>query len=119
MRIFAGRRFLFEADVARTFQAKLVGIMFRNTPLRGPFVRPLFFAFVREGAASNAIHSLFCFTRFDAVFLDGAFHVTEILHAVAPWNPLITPKKPCRYLIELPAGMARRLGLIAGMKLNW
>ncbi len=110
-RVFFGKKFLFDAEVARTFSRKLLGIMFQNTPLREPFTKPLLFAFRTTGPVSNSIHSMFCFADFDAVFLDEKSRVTEIKARIKPWQVLITPSKPCKYLLELPSGWAARYAI--------
>jgi|SRR3989338_508038 len=117
-RVFSGKKFLFESDVAGSFHRKLLGIMFQNTPIRKQFAKPLLFAFRTTDPVSNSIHSLFCFTDFDAVFLDEGFKATGVVSRIKPWQLLITPKKPCKYLLELPAGWAARYKIKVGTVLR-
>ena len=119
VRVRIGDKTLFDADLADSFASKLLGIMFRGTVLRAKFSRPLLFVFSRESRRENSIHSFFCFEKFDAVFLDSKKEITETIPSIRPWNPLIVPKAPCKYLIELPSGKAGAFGLKEGAVLSF
>ncbi|MEM0475829.1 MAG: DUF192 domain-containing protein [Candidatus Norongarragalinales archaeon] len=101
----------FKAKLAESLFSKAKGIMFA-----APTFTPLLFDFGREARLSNAIHSFFC-PAFDAVFLDSQKRVTQTT-VVRPWRFLV-PATPSRFLIELPLGEAKRLGLKKGLKLAW
>ncbi|MGC9113950.1 MAG: DUF192 domain-containing protein [Candidatus Micrarchaeia archaeon] len=77
------------------------GLMFKQKTV------PLFFVFDAEATFSNAIHSFFC-PPFDAVFLDEHKRVVDVRKNITPWKAWIAPKKPAKYLLELPAGDASR-----------
>ena len=109
---------LFDADLADSFFPKLLGIMFQNTPLRKKFTRPLLFVFDSESAFENSIHSMFCFVRFDAVYLDSNGIIIDSIPSIPPWELFITPSKPSKYLIELPSGHAKKYGLSRGTKIS-
>jgi uncharacterized membrane protein (UPF0127 family) len=117
-KIFIGRpgkgQKSFETDVADSLCSRAMGIMWQGTPFRKPFDRPLFFAFEREATSSNSTHSLFCFVPYDAVFVDSGWKVTEVMAAIPGWLFWIVPKRPFRYLIEMPAGWAKKYGLKQG-----
>lgn len=113
VKIFCGKRG-FDADLARGFLGRFVGIMFQGTFLRPAFTRPLIFEFPQEAAFSNSIHSFFCFCSFDAIFLDSQKRVVQVVPQIAPWTPNITPKSPAKYLVEAPAGWAEKAGVEEG-----
>lgn len=106
----------FETDVAASVFSRALGIMWQGTPLRKPFNRPLFFEFEREATSANATHSLFCFVPYDAVFIGSDWRVTETMPEIPGWQLWIVPQKPFKYLIELPAGWAKKHGLNPGTK---
>ncbi|MEW5955194.1 MAG: DUF192 domain-containing protein [Candidatus Micrarchaeota archaeon] len=107
-----GRTLWPECETAFTLLRKMRGIAFKSR------FAPLLFDFGTEGTARNAIHSFFC-APFDAVFLDSAKKVVDVIPDVRPWRPWIVSKKSARYLIEAPAGDARRLGVKEGDSLEW
>lgn len=118
-KIFCGKRLLFEADVADGFFSKLLGIMFQGTPLRPKFEKPLLFEFEAETRLANSTHSMFCFTPYDAVFLDSGGKITEVMPGIPPWRVSIVPKEKFKYLIELPPGWAKKFGLEKGTVLSF
>jgi len=85
------------------------GIMFRRS-----LGKPMLFVFPVKGTLSNAIHSFFCLVRFDAVFLDEKKQVVDVRERIMPFLPLIVPRKPAKYLIEAPAGWARKKKVAVG-----
>lgn len=97
---------------ASTPLQKMRGIMFKKK------FAPLLFDFRAEGTSRNAIHSFFC-VPFDAVFLDSSKKVVDVIPEIKPWNPWIVPKKPAKYLIELPAGEAEQSGVKENDVLEW
>ncbi|MCX6767538.1 MAG: DUF192 domain-containing protein [Candidatus Micrarchaeota archaeon] len=108
MEIRVGKKKLWRAEPAGSVLKKAVGIMFREKKFA-----PVFFEFAAEARAANSIHSLFC-PEFDAVFLDAGRKVVEI-RRVKPFS-FVTPSKPAKYLIEVPAGLAK---VKAGARLSW
>ena len=103
---------LWKCELCATPREKRRGLMFRSKAV------PLLFEFDSEARSANAIHSFFC-PRFDAVFLDGSRRAVDIRENLAPWNPWIAPKKPAKYLLELPAGEAQKKRVKAGEKLDF
>jgi len=108
----------FQTDIAGSFFSRLLGIMWQGTPLRKPFSKPLFFEFENQATASNSTHSMFCFVPYDAVFIDEDWIVIQVMQSIAPWNPWIVPKKPFKYLVEMPSKMAEKMGIRQGTKLS-
>lgn len=101
-------------DVACTPFQRARGIMFRRR-----MNRPLLFVFRREAGKQNAIHSLFCFMRFDAVFLDSRKKVVDVKENIPPFRPFMPPRAPAKYLIEAPAGFARKHKISEGEKIGF
>lgn len=97
-------------ELADSFFSRARGLMFRFSP------KTILFIFPKEGI--HPIHSLFVFFPFDAVYLDAQMRVTEIFRSVPPFTLLISPKKPAKYLLELPAGDAEKLSIKVGTKLQ-
>lgn len=77
-----------------SFFGKYLGLMFKNKNTAN-----LFFSF--SSSKKRAIHSLFVFFDFLAVWLDDNNKVIEI-RRVRPFSLEILPKKEFRLLIELP-----------------
>lgn len=102
-----------EVEAADTFLKKLRGLMFRKG-----LDHALIFPLNRESRMGASIHSLFVFFPFDAVFLNEKKQVVDA-RTVRPFTWNVTPKKPAKYIIELPegtiAGMGRDLCKIGGM----
>ena len=95
-------------DVADSPLKRTLGIMFRRT-----LARPLLFIFPRESVTGAAIHSFFCFVKFDAVYLDSQKRVVDVIPRVRPFVAYLAPKKAAKYLIEAPAGWAAENGVMA------
>ncbi len=57
--------------------------------------------------------------RFDAVFLDSKKRVVDVRKSVAPFVPLIVPKRACKYLVEAPEGFAEKNGVAEGALLEF
>ncbi len=99
-------------EPADTGWKKFKGIMFRKK-----VETPLLFSFDETGRKRNAIHSFFCFARFDAIFIDGQKKVVDMVGNIGPFIPLIVPSSPVKYLVECAAGEAHKKGVKKGTKL--
>lgn len=102
-----------EIKVADSFFSKLRGLMFRRKVDYG-----LLFILNKETRSKSSIHSFFVFFKFDAVFMGKEGKVIDIKRKIKPFNPLIVPKKPCKYILELPNGKADELEIEEGNKLS-
>jgi len=96
-------------DVADSTIKRAFGVM-----LKSKIAKPMLFVFREKGRKRNAIHSLFCFVKFDAIFLDEKKKVVDVRANVAPFSLLIVPRAYCKYLIEAPAGWAKKNKLKVG-----
>jgi len=108
--IFKKGKKLWSAFLAKTAFDKTLGLMFKSKAI------PLLFEFDGEATTRNSIHSFFC-PVFDAVFLDSQKRVVCVFERIQPFKLFITPHKPARFLIELPAGESRKISI--GDKLVW
>jgi uncharacterized membrane protein (UPF0127 family) len=90
--------------------ARSRGLMFRKKAV------PLLFVF--DSIGIYPIHSLFVFFPFDSIYLSKDFVVNELYESVPPFLPLLTPKVPSKYLLELPAGFAKKLSIKKGDALS-
>ncbi|MBU1197957.1 DUF192 domain-containing protein [Candidatus Micrarchaeota archaeon] len=107
------KRILFEDfELAATPWQKTKGIMLRKNLLK-----PVLFILKKASRSRAAIHSFFCYFEFDAVFLDEKKRIVDIRTDIPPFQPFIRPKKAAKYIIEAPAGSAKKLDLKIGDKL--
>lgn len=89
-----------EFDEAKTMWQKFRGLMLKRN------VRPLFFDFRRDSRNGCALHTFFMLEMIDIVFVNSEKIVVDT-QTVRPWRSLIRPKKPARYVLELPAGLGK------------
>ncbi|MDD5148265.1 MAG: DUF192 domain-containing protein [Candidatus ainarchaeum sp.] len=93
---------------------RLKGLMFENQAV---FDYALVFDLPSESVLHATIHMLFVFFPIDIVFLDKGKKVVDIVRGIQPFTPSCSPKKPAKFLIELPAGKAS--GIKEGDLLEW
>ena len=99
---------------ADTSWLRLKGLMFENQSL---FDYALVFDLPEESVLHATIHMLFVFFPIDIVFLDKNKNVVDIVKGIKPFTPSYSPKKPAKFLIELPEGKAN--GIKEGDILDW
>ncbi|MCL6089300.1 MAG: DUF192 domain-containing protein [Candidatus Marsarchaeota archaeon] len=97
-------------EPAATMSARLRGLMFRKKPAA------LLFAF--DWTDRHSIHSFFVAFPFDAIYLDERGAIVEVFGSVPPFTPLLIPRAPARYLLELASGDAAKLGARIGDRLD-
>lgn len=91
---FNGKKKLIVVDlVPKWFEG--IGLMFKSRNYR----RRLLFSF--GGKARLAIHSLFCFYPFYAIWLDEDMDIIEV-RKVAPFKLNVVPRRDYIYLLEVP-----------------
>jgi len=91
---------------AQTLSSRMRGLMFRKK------CASLLFTF--DWTDKHSIHSFFVAFPFDAIYLDEQGKVVDIFCSVPPFSPLLTPRSPVRYLLELEAGSAKKLSARIG-----
>lgn len=97
----------FKLHHADTFLRRLRGLLFRP-PLstrEGLWIRPC-----------NSVHTLFMRHAIDVVFIDRSLRVLRVVEALHPWRAAWAPGAAS--VLELRAGAARQLGLLAGQTLE-
>jgi len=93
VRNVSSKKNLGEFELCDSFFSRFRGLMFRKKPVKLLFVFPF--------TARHAIHSLFVFFPFTAVFLDERKRVVDALD-VEPFSLYAAPRAPARYALELP-----------------
>ncbi|MEM3402060.1 MAG: DUF192 domain-containing protein [Candidatus Hadarchaeales archaeon] len=91
-----------EVMEAKTFIGRLKGLMLKKN-FSG---RAMLFSFKKIGRYS--VHTMFMRFPIDLIYLDEKFIVVEIKENLKPWR-FYRPKMRAKYLIEAPAGVAKRV----------
>lgn len=89
-----------ECSPCKTIWQHAKGLMFTFS-----MEKPLLFAFGKEGR--HGLHMLFVFYHIDVLFLDKRRRVVDLKENFRPFT-FYAPKRPCLYVIELPAGTIRK-----------
>ena len=105
---------LSDFEIARSAFERARGLI-----LRKKIEKPILFVFPRSSRLGSAIHSFFVFIPFDAVFLDERKRVVDVRADVKPFTPLIVPRTAAKYLIEAPAGWAKKRRLRLGERIEF
>lgn len=92
-------------------RSKALGLMFRSR-----VETPLIFIFDKE--RRHGLHMLFVFCAIDVLFLDKDRKVVDSKEQFRPFT-FYTPKKPCSYIIELPAGAIKKSRTRIGDKIGF
>ena len=100
---------LMDCAVARTYFQKAMGLMFKQK------IEPLIFIFEKE--KMHRFHTFFMLKTIDMIFLDSQGIVVD-KRTARPFIPHITPKKPAKYVIELPAGYGTKIKLGQRVQIN-
>ena len=98
-------------EIADNDFARMRGLMFRDK------IIPILFVFGSDG--TYPIHSNFVKAPFDAVYISQNGTVVEIFRKIPPATQLVSPKKPARYLLELPIDTFDSLSIQVGDELIW
>lgn len=108
-----GKSIPLSIEVCDTFHARARGLMFRRKAV------PLLFEF--EYPARHAIHSFFVPFKFDAIYMDENWEVTDIFKEIKSFVPYISPRSHVKYLLELPCGMIGKINAKVGdeLKITW
>jgi len=109
----AGKQIMQKTRFANSLFSKFKGLMFET---RKNFDYALIFPFSKESRIGSSIHMMFVFFPIDTIFLDKNKIVVD-KSTLNPWLINYTPKKSAKYLIELPQGKAKAIGI--GEKLSW
>ncbi|MBM3200290.1 DUF192 domain-containing protein [Candidatus Woesearchaeota archaeon] len=81
--------------------SKSLGLRFAKPLEKG---QALILAAEKESISETMIDMLFVFFPIDVLWLNERKEVVDIKKSVKPFTPLLIPKKPAKYVIELKAG---------------
>lgn len=84
---------------ARTFEERFLGLMGVEP---ADFNYALVFHLAQKGKMSASIHMLFMKMPIDVLFLDENKKIVDMVECLKPWTWNYTPKKPAKYVAELP-----------------
>ncbi|MDD3083422.1 MAG: DUF192 domain-containing protein [Candidatus ainarchaeum sp.] len=98
---------------ANTSWQRLKGLMFEDTK---KFDYALIFDFPKESIIGCSIHMIFVFFPIDVLFLNKEKKVVDKI-TLLPFTPNYTPKKPAKYVIEMPNEKAKKIKI--GDKISW
>ncbi|MFH1587709.1 MAG: DUF192 domain-containing protein [Candidatus Diapherotrites archaeon] len=107
-------KILDKTRIADSHWKKFKGLMLES---KKNFDYALIFEFAEQGTLINAIHMLFVFFPIDAIYLDENKKAVDIKRNLKPWTLYYAPKKPAKYLIELPEEKGKEIEL--NDELNW
>ncbi|MCX6800785.1 MAG: DUF192 domain-containing protein [Candidatus Diapherotrites archaeon] len=108
-----GKQIMKNVRTAKTSFERTKGLMFEETR---KFNYALVLEMPKEARIESSIHMIFVFFPIDVLFLNKEKEVVDKA-TVQPFSPNYTPKKPSKYVVELPAGRAK--GIRFGSKISW
>lgn len=94
--------------IADTFFSRFKGLMFEA---QKNFDYALIFEMNKESRIMSSIHMLFVFFPIDVIFLDSQKRVVEVKEKLLPFTISFTPKKPTKYIIEMPVGKSKDINV--------
>jgi len=100
--------------IADDFLSRALGLMFSS---RKDFDYALIFDLGRTTLVGAGIHMFFVFYSINVLFLDNSRRVVDIKKNLKPFR-MYSPKKPARYIIELPVELPLS-GIVVGKRLDW
>jgi len=69
-----------------------------------------------ESSYGASIHMMFMNFPIDVLFLNSKLEIVDVVENLKPWVLNCTPKKAAKYIIEMPAGIAREKKIKVGEK---
>jgi len=100
--------------ICDTDYLKAKGLMFRFSKFEN---EALVFVLNEESRANASIHMFFVFFPIDVLFLDKDKKIADFKKNVLPFTPLVIPKNPAKYVVELPKGTLKQVK--RGQKIFW
>jgi uncharacterized protein len=108
-----GKKLMNKVRLASTGWQRTKGLMFED---KKKFNYALVFEFPRESKLGCSIHMIFVFFPIDIIFLNKKKEVVDKV-TLPPFQPNYTPKKPAKYVIEMPEGKNKKIKI--GDKISW
>ena len=74
----------------------------------------------KESRLGASVHMFFVFFPIDVVWLNNEMKVVDIAHRLLPFTPFRMPKRPARFILELPSKSAQEKNIKIGdlLKIN-
>jgi len=91
--------------LCQTFLSKGRGLMFKK---KLEFGESLVLMGKKDSITHSEIHMFFVFFPIDVLWVNSQGQVVDLRTNIKPFTPLAAPKKPAKFVIELPAGMIER-----------
>jgi uncharacterized protein len=101
------------ADLANSFLSRFMGLMFKGNIENGLVLKipP------GRGRRGSGIHMFFMRIPLDVIFLDEEKRVVDLIN-LKPWQ-VYNPKKPARFVLELPEGTLKSSNTHIGDELDF
>ena len=106
-------------EVADTFMKKMVGLMYRE---RMGKAKGMLFPIAEPGVLASTITMMNMKFSIDILWLDERKRVVDIVERAQPSSSIFDsykPKKPARYVLEIEAGAAKKLGIKEGDRVHF
>lgn len=101
-KIVVGSRVLAEnVKVCESVASRIRGLMFSKRLMDN---QALVIVNENEGIPEARLHMLFVFYKIDILWLNKKLEVVDLKQKAMPFTPLLTPRKPAKYVVEMPAG---------------
>lgn len=102
--IYYGKRILIRnAKYCDTLFSRMKGLMF-SLPLKKE--TGIILVAKEESILETSIHMFFVFYPIDIIWLNKKKQVIDKKSSVFPFTPILRPKEPAKYVLELPQGTA-------------
>ncbi|HLC63002.1 MAG TPA: DUF192 domain-containing protein [Candidatus Nanoarchaeia archaeon] len=95
-----------DVKVSNDMFSKTRGLMFSRKLKKG---QALLLVADEENKMETTIHMFFVFFPIDVVWLDSKLKVVDKRENVKSFTPLIVPKQPAKYVLELPIKTGRHI----------
>lgn len=113
------KRKRFRVELADSFMKKMVGLMYRQTIGKSA---GMLFPIADPGVLAATITMMNMKFSIDIIWLDEKKRVVDIAEKAQPTSSMFDsyrPRRAAKYVIELEAGAARRLGIRIGDKMKF
>jgi len=109
MKIFNNRSLIAgNAVLCESWFSRTKGLMFSGKLKHG---QALVLKAGNESRIETAIHMMFVFFSIDVAWLDSKLRVVDLRKNIMPFTPLVIPREPARYVVELPKNSIRQINI--------
>ncbi|NMA44830.1 MAG: DUF192 domain-containing protein [Candidatus Diapherotrites archaeon] len=108
-----GKPLIKKVKLANSPLERMRGLMFEDEK---KFDYALVFTSPKEGKIESSLHMMFVFFPIAAIFLDSNKNVVDKT-TLTPFTVNYTPKKPAKYVIEMPPKEAKKIKIKD--KISW